>query len=1042
MAAYGWIMIFRNSIKSIIRTPVKTVLFALLIAAVTTFLYLGVNTWAASDSMLRDCDENRTTIVMMEYLDEFGSGNGIKSESMLSDIEGIDFDAIAANENVLLWQPSNVGMGIADGFAAKDGGEYSGFCVLVVTGLRQYNEDSPYTGNLVESLYSYRPYESGRTVFVYIDQADIDFTPDPDATYVIHAKNSTVNFNGLSVELLPFYSWTAQQAGVGVVDPYLQIESAEALRLDEDNVYNAMARYYDVMNNTLTVVGARELADLEEFNQNYLIIVSGRLFTMQEADAGAKVCVISETLANDRGLKVGDTLTIHLPDNEASTAYVWGDKMSRNESFTIVGIVNYHEDYHLNVYVPSTPASARPIYYQYDLGQATIKNGTADAFLSAIEPLLPSERVFINVYDQGYQVTADALNVIKKAAMALSIIAFAVTLAVLAVFAYLFEDKQRGSVEIMRCFGTSKAETRLYLMFGASLISLIAIAAGILAGTGYAQKLVETAYAFVSELQSIDLRYSDGYLGLAKEFTPTATLSLPLALAVGAVVLLIALFLCLYFAERTISGRLITARARVRVRRSPKKSSVALFGALRHAVLSIRRGGVRSLMVPVLCAAALIFVASLQSTLASYGAAREALYENTNLRGYCSTMYGKFSDSLYVPNQYAKKLVDSGYMDNVSYTYKVNYAYLGIPERADGSAGQVEPVPQPLDPYELEYLYETLLSQPNIVFTNDVKGAPEFYFTGFQSDFMPGWDETRFLSRDWEKLPCIVSLQFMNEHNISFGDTIRVYVNNYLYNGPPFASVDMQVVGSFARMAGQDNIYCPLPLGALAPERSALNKPDSEIPLKTGEYQWYLGLGDFLLHGGNIDSLSLTQQQIVDIMLDNNYVSSLTFTPHDIRNLGEFKDFLEDAGFSGPKMGRLIRVCVLVEDAQFNEALGSITQRSKYLEMLYPVLLALVCVLGVITGYLVVNNRREDIALMRGMGVRKQRIFTTVFGEQLLLLLLGALPALAAWIMRNGAAQLLTPGIYAFPVFYALSAAFSVIQQNTKSALSILSEKE
>ncbi len=1035
-------MIFRNSIKSILRTPVKTVLFTLLIAAVTAFLYLGVNTWAASDAMLRDCDDNCTTIVTMEYLDEFGSGTGSKSEAMLSDIDGIDFDAIAENENVLLWQPSNIGMGIADGFTAKDGGDYSRYCVLIVSGLSQYSEGSPYTGKLVESLYSYRPYEIGRTVFIYSDQLDIDFTPDPDATYVIHAENDSVSSSGLSVSLLPFYSFSAQQAGVGVVDPYLEIESAEDLHADADNVYNAIARYYDVMNNTLTVVGARELADIEEFNQNYLRIVSGRLFSRQEADAGAKVCVISETLANDRELKVGDTLTVHLPDDEASTAYAWGDKMSREENFTIVGIVNYHEDYHLNVYVPSAPALAQPVRYLYDLGQATIKNGTADAFLAGIEPLIPGERIFINVYDQGYQATADALNVIKKAAIALSVIAFAVTLAVLAVFAYLFEDKQRGPVEIMRCFGTSKAETRLYLMFGVSLISLVAIAAGILAGTAYAQKLVETAYAFVSELQSVDLRYSDGYLGLTKEFTPVATLSLPLAFASGAVVLFISLFLCLYFAERTVSGRLITARARVRVRRSPKKSSVALSGALRHAILSIRRGGARSFLVPVLCAAALLFVASLQSTLASYDAAREALYENTALRGYCATMRGKFSDSLYIPNQYAKKLVDSGYMDNVSYTYKINYVYLGIPERADGSVGHADPVPQPLDPYELEYLYETLFSQPNIVFTDAVEGAPEFYFEAFHGDFMPGWDEARFASRDWEKLPCIVSSQFMNEHDISLGDTIRVYVNNYLYFGPTFTGIDMQVVGSFARVANQNNIYCPLPLGALAPERSTLNKPDSDVPLKTGEYLWYVGLGDFMMRGGDIDSFLLTQQQTIDIMLDNNHVSSLTFTPHDIRNLGEFKDFLEEAGFSGPKMGRLIRICVLVEDAQFNEALGSITQRSKYLEILYPVLLALVCMLGVITGFLVVNNRREDIALMRGMGTQKRRIFATVFGEQLMLLLFGALPALAAWFMREGAAQLITLGVYAFPVCYALSAAFSVAQQNFKSALSILSEKE
>ena len=246
---------------------------------------------------------------------------------------------------------------------------------------------------------------------------------------------------------------------------------------------------------------------------------SGRLFTDQEADQGAKVCVISETLANSRDMKIGDRLTIRLPDDEKAAMYAWGDKMSREETLTVVGIVSYHPDYRLNVYTPSLSDSARPVRYFYNLGQATLKNGTVDAFLSQIEKLLP-ERIFITVYDQGYQATADALKVIQNAAAALSGIAFAVTLTVLAFFAYLFAEMQQEAVEIMRCFGTRKAEVRFYLMTGTGLIALTAISAGTLAGTGLAERLVKSAYAFVSELQAVDMRYSDGFRGIIREFAP------------------------------------------------------------------------------------------------------------------------------------------------------------------------------------------------------------------------------------------------------------------------------------------------------------------------------------------------------------------------------------------------------------------------------------------------------------------------------------------------------------------------------------------
>jgi ABC-type lipoprotein release transport system permease subunit len=1032
-------MIFRNSIKSILRTPVKTVFFALLIAAVTAFLYLGINTWAASAAMLRDWDANCTTIVTMEYQEDYGSNLGSKSEAMLADIAGMDFDAIAANENVILWQPADMGMGTAPGFVTRDYGvPYSDACVLIVTGLRQYAEGSPYHGEILESLYSFHSYEPGRKVFIENQPGDFGFMPDPGAIYVIHAKNLRLSANGLSVQLSPFYSWTAQQAGVDStsIKPFYQIESPEALHADEDNIYKTIAGYYDAMNNALTICRVRRPEDLVEFNQNYLQLVSGRLFT----DQGAKVCVISETLANSRDMKIGDRLTIRLPDDEKAAMYAWGDKMSREETLTVVGIVSYHPDYRLNVYTPSLSDSARPVRYFYNLGQATLKNGTVDAFLSQIEKLLP-ERIFITVYDQGYQATADALKVIQNAAAALSGIAFAVTLTVLAFFAYLFAEMQQEAVEIMRCFGTRKAEVRFYLMTGTGLIALTAISAGTLAGTGLAERLVKSAYAFVSELQAVDMRYSDGFRGIIREFAPDVTLSGALAAGIGAGVLLISLALCLYFAERTVSGRLMAARARVRVRRPPKKSSTAFSGPLRHALLSIRRGGLRSLLVPVLSAAALIFLSSLQAALASYDAAREELYDNTELLGYCAQMNGKFSDRLIIENALAKELIDLDHLSDAVYTYALNYIYLGVSVRADGSPGQVNPVPAPTNPYELEVLRDTLLSEPNIIFTDKVRNAPEFYFDEFHCDFMPGWNEERFSSRRWERLPCIVSSHFMSEHGIKPGDSIRVYAEDYLFGHSAFISIDMVVVGSFTRAAGRNNIYCPLPLGALDPERSALNELAFEgSSLSTGRYRSYAAAA--VKFQGEEGAGMLTQQQVLDVMLDNKYISALTFKIPDPRALGAVKDALEKRGFSGPKMTNDIRLCVVIEDAQFSETLSSIARRSKYLEILYPILLALVCILGLVTGFLAAYSRREDIALMRGLGTHKRRIFATIFGEQVLLLLCGGLPAAAVWYLRRGGEQFASAEIYAFFICYVLSAALSLMLQNARSALSILSEKE
>ena len=97
-------------------------------------------------------------------------------------------------------------------------------------------------------------------------------------------------------------------------------------------------------------------------------------------------------------------------------------------------------------------------------------------------------------------------------------------------------------------------------------------------------------------------------------------------------------------------------------------------------------------------------------------------------------------------------------------------------------------------------------------------------------------DEARFSDRQWERLPCIVSAQFMNEHGIRPGDMIRVYVNDYFTGYRPFIGIDMLVAGSFTRVASQ-NISTVRAAGRSGPENSTLNDlPYVQAPVSTGRY--------------------------------------------------------------------------------------------------------------------------------------------------------------------------------------------------------------
>ena len=1031
-------MNIRNSIKSILRTPVKSGMFLLLIAAVTAFLYLALNTWSMSAAMLRDSDEVFTTIVTLKQRDASGSDGGVMVPSRAADSENINFEAIASNEHVELWQPSDVSFGSAQGFLSTSRDpDYAYDGVFLVTDLRQYGPGSPYVGKIVETLYSFREYDDGRTVFFQGSFEDLGFEPEQDATYIVHTLNRNLGGNGISLEIVPFYNWWAEAAGVdtSAIEPFFELGTEADLQSPEAAVYRDIAGYYGAMNRALSVHRVRDLSQIQEFHQNYLVPESGRLFTREEAEAGERVAVVSSAVASSLELEVGDELSVLMPEAEAAGFYEWGLELTREETYTLVGIVNYHEEYHKNIYIPAAGNSPAPTLGSVDLGQATIKNGSSEAFLADIEPYL-SENVAVSVYDQGYQAMADSLTVVRNAAIALSAIALLVALAVLVFFASQYADSQQETVGIMRSFGATKRESRRYLLAGSSVITLGAVAIGILVGMNYAEDLVRYALDFVADLQVVDTRYSDSFRGLVKYFNPVVSLSYAFAVIVGIAVLALSLGLSLFSAEKTVSGRLISQRAKIRTPRPVKDSSAALRGPLRHAVLAIRRDKGRSLLVVLLSAAALLFVASVQAAGSSYETARTDLYEGTVLRGYTSKMDGGFTDRLAIPNEHAIALRDVEGLSEVAYTYQTGYHYLGIARHADGSIGDAEAAPEITSGFQWENLRTALQYAPGIIFTDSVRQAPEFFFADFHAEFMEGWSEERFSRRDWEILPVILPSAMRTAHGIEYGDILRIYTQDHLYgaNGQGIRTMEMQAVGSFTGLAGQNHIYASLPMGALDPGQSSLR----ELPFIGQE----LLTGEYLYQTFALPESELTQQQALDIILDNYYISSMTFSLPDPAKLPAVRDQLEASGFSGPGVQNDLRISVVVEDSQFIEALSTIDQRSRYLELLYPVLLLLVCLLGLLTGFLSVKARRENIALMRSLGAKKRTIFRTIFGEQTLLLLLGSGAAAILWLLLRGPAELASAETFVFAVSYCLSVLVSTLAQNRKSALAILNERE
>jgi len=444
--------------------------------------------------------------------------------------------------------------------------------------------------------------------------------------------------------------------------------------------------------------------------------------------------------------------------------------------------------------------------------------------------------------------------------------------------------------------------------------------------------------------------------------------------------------------------------------------------------------------VPLLAAVMTLFVCTLLSTRASYEDALDSLYETSEIKGYCTTIAGKYAGNLVIAPRYAQMIADIDGVEDEAVTYTMNYQYLGIAEHADGTAGGARDVPAPSDGFTQENMVNQLIAEPLLVFTNNISEAPEFYFGEFSGEFLPGWSADSFAERDWTEPFCALSTQFMEENGVSFGDTIRVYVLNAAgyftgQGGGTFLGMEFRVAGSFLRQAGEDYIYAPLPADCI--DFNGL--PESGV---ADGRRYNIGRGYLRRHLQGEEIAALRAQDLTALLLDERYVSSMSFTLGNAGQLTQVKDALEELGFSGPDADRDVRVAVTIEDRDFLESAGSVEQRIAYIDVLYPVLMALVCAVGAVAGVLMQNSRRGEVAVMRGLGTPKRRIFLSFFFEQAVLLLFGTLVAAVLWLALNGPAQLAAFAPYAFTACYALGTLCALIIGNRSRAIDILSEKE
>lgn len=263
------------------------------------------------------------------------------------------------------------------------------------------------------------------------------------------------------------------------------------------------------------IIGVDKLRYIPAFAQKTAAITEGRDFTEAELADGAKVCVISQVLAQKNGLSVGDTITLRYYGedngslaagvgviNPAAQFYSSETGFSTDaESYIIVGL--YHMDTpwgDLNenlysftpntVFVPENAVTGEMESSNQGLFHSVVlKNGTMEAF--EYQALKAGYNGLFECWDQGYTQVAENLHDYSGIARQAMEVGICVYLVVLLLYLLLFPTRQGKAIATMASLGAAKGEKRRHLMGSCLGILVPGTVLGVLLGIGLRQQVLD-----------------------------------------------------------------------------------------------------------------------------------------------------------------------------------------------------------------------------------------------------------------------------------------------------------------------------------------------------------------------------------------------------------------------------------------------------------------------------------------------------------------------------------------------------------------------
>lgn len=531
-----------NSIKQLLRTPFKLILFLLLTAISTALLVLGLHLWNDTSKKLNALEESFTTIATVAQKEDSIRTHNIWDAALerYSHSTHSVYNSVIS-ETVLEYDGANYLKGPEK--RPYYGAYMPGYRKMFEEGLMMLERylfiefspvedcipDHPVQVNITKVL-SGEIYGSDQ--LWYCDH----YRENPEPLYAgnryiaclsVIDNTHTKAQVGTNIEFVPFgmpvYSSQFDKTGKEMESVLNLNEFLSCEEVTEDFYQTGRGRYwlnlietYHQIDETIPVLPTESLELLSAFHEGEATIVDGREITDEEFQNGEMVCLITREFAQNNELVVGDTiiLPLYFANYGSAPSFSFGYGFGGiyfsllnaqgefypvfwEAEYEIAGIYRYSggktggpnsqtEMARDMVIIPSKSVKASDENNIVDYGPMAdtttsfqISNGSIAEFEAAFNKSVPESSMLEITYDDnGYEQISGDLKSTRDIALLLGTIGLFSTLAILMLLLYFFVVKQKKRTAIERSLGMSPRQCRISIISSIMVLTVIATITG------------------------------------------------------------------------------------------------------------------------------------------------------------------------------------------------------------------------------------------------------------------------------------------------------------------------------------------------------------------------------------------------------------------------------------------------------------------------------------------------------------------------------------------------------------------------------------